>query len=117
MKFLILMAEENHFENWASAEDSLRDRVVEDFRAFSEAVAARGAILAGEALADPATARTVRPGLPRTATEGPFAETVEQLGGFYVIDVPTEEDAVEVAGLLPREYHLEVRPVLDVEVG
>lgn len=116
MKVLILMAEQDHFANWEAADAEQRDRVVADFQAFVRAVDERGAILAGEALADPSTARTVRPGLPRTVTDGPFAETVEQLGGFYLIDVPTEQDAIELAGLLPREYHLEVREVLDVEV-
>ncbi len=116
-RFLVLMAEEGHFEKWEAAGPSLRERVVADFRAFDEAVRQRGTIVAGEALDHPEAARTVRPGLPRVCTEGPFAETVEQLGGFYLIDVPSQDDAVRLAGLLPREYTLEVRQTQGVQVG
>jgi hypothetical protein len=49
-------------------------------------------------------------------TDGPFAETVEQIGGFYVIDLPDLETAVECAKLLPREHRVEVRPTLGVQV-
>ena len=49
-------------------------------------------------------------------TDGPFAETVEQVGGFYLIDVPDLGAAVELAALLPREYTVEVRPTLEVMV-
>ncbi len=119
MKFLVLMAEKDHFAKWEQADAALRERVYADFQAFDAAVAERGKVLGGEALAHPATARTVRAGEPgsRPVTDGPFAETVEQLGGFYLIDVPTYDDAVEVARLLPREYDLEVREVLDVNVA
>jgi hypothetical protein len=110
------MAEEDHFDNWEAADDSLRERVYADFHAFSEAVGARGAIVAGEALDRPTTARRLGPRIDRPVTDGPFAETVEQLGGFYLIDVPDLDTAVELAGLLPREYVVEVRPTLEVTV-
>jgi len=112
----VLMAEQDHFERWEGADDTLRDRVHADFRAFSEAVRSRGSIVAGDALDRPGTARTVQPGTDRPVTDGPFAETVEQLGGFYLIDVPDLAVAVEVAALLPREYTVEVRPTLEVEI-
>lgn len=113
MKFLVLMAEPDHFARWSAADDELQQRVGADFQAFTEAVAARGSIVAGEALAHPDEARTVRP--DRSVTEGPYSETVEQLGGFFVIDVADRETAVELAALLPVEYALEVRPILDIE--
>jgi hypothetical protein len=47
-------------------------------------------------------------------TEGPYAETVEQLGGFYLVELPDLATAIEVAALLPREYDIEVRECLDV---
>jgi hypothetical protein len=114
VKFLLLMAEDDHFGKWERADGELRDRVVADFGAFTAAVAERGSIGAGEALANPATARTVRPGVERPVTDGPFAETVEQLGGFFLIDVPDQAAALKLAALLPREYAVEVREVLDV---
>jgi hypothetical protein len=49
-------------------------------------------------------------------TRGPFAETVEQIGGFYLVDLPDLDTAVEIAGLLPREYTIEVRPTQGIEV-
>ena len=116
MRFLLLMAEEGHFEKWESADDAHRERVYADFQAFDEAVKARGSVVGGDALDRPGTARTVRPGADRPVTDGPFAETVEQLGGFYLIDVPDLDAAVALAALLPREYTVEVRPTLEVEV-
>jgi hypothetical protein len=116
VRFLVLMAEADHFDSWERADDAHRERVYADFRAFSEAVQSRGAIVAGDALDRPATARTVQPGVDRVVTDGPFAETVEQVGGFYLIDVPDLDAAVELAALLPREYTVEVRPTLEVVV-
>jgi len=116
VRFLVLMAEPDHFDTWEGADDALRERVYADFRAFSEAVRSRGSIVAGDALDRPSTARTVRPGSDRAVTDGPFAETVEQLGGFYLVDVPDLDVAVELAALLPREYTVEVRPTLEVAI-
>ena len=53
---------------------------------------------------------TVRGG---ATTDGPYAETVEQVGGFYVVDLPSQELAVETARLLPVPS-VEVRPILDM---
>ncbi|MDF1604880.1 YciI family protein [Nocardioides sp. YIM 152315] len=116
MRFVLLMSEADHFANWDAASEEHRARVVADFEAFDAAVARRGSVVGGEALSRPETARTVRPGDGRPVTDGPFAETVEQIGGFYVIDVDSTEVAVELAALLPREYTVEVRPVLEVPV-
>ena len=96
----MLMAEEEHFERWEAADDALRERVYADFRAFSEAVRSRGSIVAGDALDRPGTARSVRPGADRVVTEGPYAETVEQLGGFYLIESDDLEDLLDTCGIL-----------------
>ena len=116
MRFLVLLAEKDHFDLWDAADDAQRDRTFGDYRAFSRAVRARGTLVAGDALERPEAARTVRPGAGRPVTDGPYAETVEQLGGFYLIDVPDLATAVELAALLPREFTVEVRPTLGVEV-
>lgn len=117
-RYLLLMAEADHFAKWDAADEALQSRVFADFAAFGAAVRARGAICGGEALSDAATARTVRAGPEgaRPVTDGPFAETVEQLGGFYLIDVPDQATALELAALLPREYDIEVRECPDVGV-
>lgn len=119
MKYVVLLAEADHYTKWDDADPAQRDRVRDDFRAFGQAVSTRGTILAGEALDRPDTARTVRPGAEgaeREVTHGPYAESVEQVGGFYLVDLPDRETAVELAALLPREYAVEVRPVLEVDI-
>lgn len=115
MRFLVLLAEDDHFDKWDQADDALRDRTFADFRAFAQSVRARGTLVVGDALERPETARTVQPG-DRMVTRGPYTETIEQLGGFYLIDVPDLDTAVELAALLPREYTVEVRPTLGIEV-
>jgi hypothetical protein len=116
-RFLILMAEDDHFARWDAADDATRERVFADFRAFTAAVRERGRLRGGEALTHPKQARTLRPdGDGRRVTDGPYAETVEQLGGFYLVELPDLAAAVEMAALLPREYDIEVRECLDVGV-
>jgi hypothetical protein len=117
MRFLVLLASEDHFDTWDDADDALRERVIDDYNAFGDAVRQRGTLVVGDALHRPETARTLRPSATeRMATDGPFAETKEQIGGFYLIDVPDLATAVELAALLPREYTVEVRPTLDIIV-
>jgi hypothetical protein len=110
MRFLVLMTEADHFERWDASSDAEQAAVFDHFRAFDAAVAERGGtVVGGEALARPAEARTLRAG---AVTEGPYAETVEQLGGFYLVELPTLDDAVAAARLLPPAYTIEVRPVV-----
>jgi hypothetical protein len=116
MHFLVLLAGVDHFDSWEAADDAVRDRSFRDYRAFADAVRERGAIVIGDALQRPETARSVRRGESRLVTDGPYAETVEQLAGFYLVDLPDLETAVELARLLPRECVVEVRPTLGIEV-
>jgi hypothetical protein len=70
-----------------------------------------GSIVDGQALQPTATARTVRwADDDVTVTDGPFAETTEQLGGYYVVDLPDLDAAIEAAKALPHDT--EVRPVV-----
>jgi hypothetical protein len=116
MRFLVLLTEEDHFTKWEEAGDDLRKRTIDDFNAFGDAVRARGTLVVGDALQPPASARRLGPGPERSMTRGPYAETVEQIGGFYLVDLPDLETAVEIAALLPREYTVEVRPTLEITV-
>jgi hypothetical protein len=116
MRFLVLMAEADHFDRWEQADDDHRQRCFDDYDAFARAVKERGTLVLGDALDHPGSARTLQPDEERTVTEGPYAETVEQLGGFYVVELPDLGTAVELARLLPREYTIEVRQMLGVEV-
>ena len=74
--------------------------------------------LGGEALQPVSTATTVRVRNGRTATtDGPFAETKEQLGGFYLIEARDLNDAIQVAARIPsaRMGSVEVRPIMEFD--
>ncbi|GAB6940359.1 MAG TPA: YciI family protein [Luteimicrobium sp.] len=114
MKVVVLLTQPNHYEIWGAADDAHRERFYARLEAFDSAVAERGTVVAGEGLAHPGTARTLGPGSngDRAVTDGPYAETAEQLGGFYVVDVPDLDTAVELARLLPDELTVELRPAV-----
>jgi hypothetical protein len=116
VKFAVLMAEEDP-EAWDRATQEYRDEVFDRHRSFDAAVRARGEMVAGEALALPKEAVTLRPGSgrDRLVTEGPYTETAEQLGGFYLIDVDSMEIALDLVRLLPDGYLIEVRPAIHIE--
>jgi hypothetical protein len=115
MKFLVTITEPDHFDRWEAMPDTDRDAVFATFRKYAAAVADRGDVLSGAGLARPGEARTLSPGAAdaRTVTEGPFAESAEQVGGFYLVELPDMDAAVETARLLPVEYGIEVRPVVE----
>src|SRR5829696_74608 len=78
----------------------------------------RGVLLAAEALQPIETAATVRVRNGKVSvTDGPFAETKEQLAGFYLIDARDLNDAIQVAAKIPpaREGSVEVRPVRELD--
>lgn len=84
--------------------------------AYDRATAEAGVFVSGEALQDPDTATivTIRPDGERIVTDGPFAETREVLGGFYVLDVPDLDAALEWAARCPGSRgggRVEVRPL------
>ena len=110
MKFLVLMAEEDTWNRWNALSDGEQQAVFDRFTAFTKAVEERGTVIAGEALDRPELARTVRPGPDRQVTDGPYAETAEQLTGFYIVDTSDLDDLVEVCKVLGQgEGVIEVR--------
>ncbi|SFC89383.1 Uncharacterized conserved protein [Nocardioides terrae] len=115
MEFLLLLSAPDYFDRWAAMTPEQTEDVMAAFPSFAKAVAERGQIVAGDALHPPVTARTVT-GPERAVTEGPFAETVEQLAGYYVIDVDSIETATELARLLPDMLTVEVRPTRGVPI-
>ena len=85
--------------------------------AYGEGIRKTGNFIAGEPLHFVKTATTVRVRDGKvTATDGPFAETKEQLAGFYLIEARSHEEAVELASRIPpaRVGSIEVRPVRDM---
>ena len=115
MKVLVLLAEADP-EAWDHATEAQRLEVFAAHDRFSAAAEARGSIVGGEALARVAEARTLRTVQgQRQVTDGPFAETVEQLGGFYLLEVDSVDAALEICHLLPAGYTVEVRPVVEID--
>ena len=111
MRYLVLLAADEAV--WPGLSEAAQAAEMAAHDAFSAAVAARGTIVAGEALGEAATATTLRhlDGAARV-TDGPYAETVEQIGGFYLVDLPDLDQVIEVCALLPDYYAVEVRPVV-----
>ena len=87
---------------------------LEGYDAFTQHLRDRGAMLGGEALQPTATATTVRVLDGRTiATDGPFAETKETLGGFYLVEAADLDEAIAYGAMIPAAKHgsIEVRPI------
>jgi hypothetical protein len=112
MKYMLLIMGEEALMNAAVQVDD--KGMSADYAAYNEALAKAGAIRSGERL-KPTSATTsvrVRDG-KAVILAGPYAETQEQLGGFYIIDVPTLDEAIDWAGKCPAAKHgtIEVRPI------
>ena len=93
--------------------------VMDDYNAFTRHLRDRGALIAGEGLQPTATATTVRVSDGRTiTTDGPFAETKESLGGFYLVEAADLDEAIAYAAMIPgaKDGSIEVRPILDYSV-
>jgi hypothetical protein len=101
---------------WSRADEQTRARYHQEHLAFHQAVAQRAHLVAGEALAGPETATTLRHVDGRAVlTEGPFAESAEVVGGFYLVDADDLDVMTSLCELLPKAYSLEIRPVVQVE--
>ena len=100
-------------EAWANAEPGTSARILEGHRAFGTENA--GVIRGGDALQPTSMATSIRhdSGGEVTVTDGPFAETKEALGGYYVIDAPDLDAAIAIAKQVPVVAGgVEVRPVM-----
>ncbi|MCC5953169.1 MAG: transcription initiation protein [Acidimicrobiia bacterium] len=110
MRYLVLL-----YDNEAAAPEYGTpewDADLAGYAAFDEL--AGDAVVGGEALHGSATARTVRhDGTSVRVTDGPFAETTEVLGGFYVLEAPTLDDVIELARRIPvvTQGAIEIRPL------
>ena len=116
MKYLCLIYENE--KNWETMPQSDAEAIMNEYFAFTEDIRKNGKYVAGEALQPTPTATTVRVRNGKiSTTDGPFVETKEQLGGFYLIDAKDLNDAIQVASKIPpaREGSIEVRPVRELE--
>jgi hypothetical protein len=116
---LLIYTEENR---WQGMNDDERARAIQSYREFTEELQSAGAMVAGDRLQPTANATTVRVrNGEQLVTDGPFAETKEQLGGYYLIEAESLDDAIQWAAKLPGSHHgsVEVRAIAPVpaEVG
>ncbi|MBU2665096.1 YciI family protein [Actinoplanes bogorensis] len=117
MKYALLMYSVE--KSWAEADEATREKVYAAHGRFSELLASRDAERGGEELALSNTATTVRvQGGEHLMTDGPYAETAEQLGGFYLVEARDLDEALEFARHLATvEDIIEVRPVVEHPAG
>jgi hypothetical protein len=114
MKYLCLIYDEEQKLNAMSKAES--DAFMGEYFAFSDAIRKSGHYLGGQALQPIQTATTLRIRNGRlSTTDGPFAETKEQLGGFYMIEAGDLDAAIKLASRIPsaRTGSVEVRPILE----
>jgi hypothetical protein len=115
MKYMLaLIGDES---GWDDVTDEQMRAMMEPWNEFEQRLAEAGAKIAGEGLQPSATATTVKigEGDDRVVTDGPFAETKEQLGGFYLLECADLDEALEWAKKVPLQPggSVEVRPVMD----
>ena len=112
MQYLLTIYEDETFWNTASPE-ALQETMA-GYVQFGQDAGER--ILGGNALQPTATATTVRVrGGERLVTDGPFAETKEQLGGYYLLECKDLDEAIEWASKIPgaKSGSIEVRPIME----
>ena len=112
MKYLCLIYDDE--QKMAGMSQADGDALMRDYFAFTEDIKKSGHYQSGEALKPVHTATSVRVRNGKlSTTDGPFAETKEQLGGFYLIEAKDLNDAIQIAGKIPsaKTGTIEVRPV------
>src|SRR5215212_5979618 len=116
MKYLCLIYDDE--KKLAAMPKSESDAFMGEYFAFTEGIRKSGHYIGGEALQPVQTATTVRIRNGKVSTtDGPFAETKEQLGGFYLINAANLDDAIQVAAKIPsaRFGTIEVRPIMELD--
>ena len=116
MRYLCLIYEEE--KKQAGMTEAEMGALFGEYMAFTEGIKTSGQHLGGEALQPVATATTVRVRNGKVSTtDGPFAETKEQLGGYYLINAKDLNDAIQVAAKIPsaRSGSIEVRPIMEFD--
>ena len=113
MKYLLLIYENEG--NFAKVTEEEGNRIFAEYMEYTNGIRKAGNYIGGEALQPIATATTVRQRNGKTlTTDGPFAETKEQLGGYYLVEAKDLDEAIKLAGGIPavRTGSIEVRPIM-----
>ena len=115
MKYLCLIYGDE--SAWAKRTPEEAATMFAEYMAFSDDIGKSGHMIASEALQPTSSATTIRVRNGKVSTtDGPYAETKEQLGGFYLVEAKDLNDAIQVASRIPGAKHgaVEVRPVRSV---
>ena len=113
MQYMLLIYGDEQAWNQLSPEQI--NQTMQAYHRFTNELVAAGAMRGGSELAPVATATTVRVRQGKTlTTDGPFAETREQLGGYYLIEAKDLDEALKIAARIPsaRYGSIEVRPIM-----
>ncbi len=116
MQYMLLI----HSEEQTEPQDGDREAMLQRYFAFSKEVRDAGKYVAGAELAPVSTATTVRVRNGEAlVTDGPFAETKEQLGGYYLLECANLDEAIDWAARIPGAAtgSVEVRPVMNYEAA
>ena len=117
MQYLLLIyGNENHFNKMSQAE---QQKILQEYGDLSKSIAKSGHLRGGNELDRISKAKTVRVrDGKRAVTDGPFAETKEQLGGYYLVEAKDLEEALALAARIPsaRWGSIEVRPIIPHEI-
>lgn len=117
MQYLLLIY--NDERQWMSMPAAEGAKMLQEFGAFTQSIVSSGNYKGGNRLYDVAKATTVRVRDGKTVTtDGPFAETKEQLGGYYLIEAKNLDEATAIAARIPaaRVGSIEVRPVWEAQM-
>lgn len=113
MKYLLLIYSDE--AQWAAMSEAESGEVMAEYMKYTQDIHKSGNYLGGDALQPVATATSVRVrDGKRLTTDGPFAETREQLGGFYLVEAKDLDEAIDLAARIPsaRLGTIEVRPIM-----
>jgi hypothetical protein len=116
MKYLCLIYDDETM--WPSMPREQADAIMGEYYSFTNDIQKSGHYLGGNALQPTQTATTVRVRNGKlSSTDGPFAETKEQLGGYYLIEATDLNEAIQVAGRIPsaRFGSIEIRPIQEFD--
>ncbi len=114
MQYLCLIYDDE--KAWEKLSQPEAEKIFGEFHAFTESIKKSGQYVGGNALQPTRAATTVRVRQGKvTTTDGPFAETKEQLGGYYLVEARDLNEAIQVASRIPgaRLGCVEVRPIIE----
>ncbi len=117
MRYLLMIYERE--AEWAGMSEAQQGEIFGEYMAFTAKLKAGGSYLGGNPLQPSSTATVVRVEAGKTlTTDGPYAETREQLGGYYLVEAADLDQALSFAAEIPSARHgvavIEVRPILEI---